>query len=171
MSKVFANGLENLGSIPGRVIPMTLKMTPPCLTLSNIRYVSRVKWSNPGKGVAPSPTPRCSSYWSPTLLLIYKQISFERLNWRRFSSFLLSMNKTFSKSYFMPPAELTLDYILWNYCLLDTTCFTYAEVNFIRVSILGYRRLTWLLQTSLHNSQEKNMSTSLWEKILWRWLI
>ena len=34
-----------------------------CLTLSNIRYVSSVKWSNPGKGVAPSPTPRCSSYW------------------------------------------------------------------------------------------------------------
>ena len=26
---------------------------PPCLTLSIIRYVSRVKWSNPGKGVAP----------------------------------------------------------------------------------------------------------------------
>ena len=34
----------------------------PHLTLSYIRYVSRVKWSNPGKGVAPSPTPRCSSY-------------------------------------------------------------------------------------------------------------
>ena len=28
-------------------------LIPPCLTLSNIRYVSRVKWSNPGKGVAP----------------------------------------------------------------------------------------------------------------------
>ena len=26
----------------------------PCLTLSNIRYISRVKWSNPGKEVAPS---------------------------------------------------------------------------------------------------------------------
>ena len=38
-------------------------MIPHCLTLSIIRYVSRVKWSNPGKGVAPSPTPRCSSYW------------------------------------------------------------------------------------------------------------
>ena len=25
---------------------------PPCLTLSIIRYGSRVKWSNPGKGVA-----------------------------------------------------------------------------------------------------------------------
>ena len=38
-------------------------MIPPCLTLSNIRYTSRVKWSNCGKGVAPSPTPWCSSYW------------------------------------------------------------------------------------------------------------
>ena len=38
-------------------------MIPPCLTLSNVRHVSRVKWSNPGKGVAPSPTPWCSSYW------------------------------------------------------------------------------------------------------------
>ena len=35
-------------------------LMPPCLTLSIIRYGSRVKWSNPGKGVAPSPTPRCS---------------------------------------------------------------------------------------------------------------
>ena len=35
---------------------------PPCLTLSIIRYGSRVKWSNPGKVVAPTPTPRCSSY-------------------------------------------------------------------------------------------------------------
>ena len=34
-----------------------------------LRYVSRVKWSNPGKGVAPSPTPRCSSYWKGSLLV------------------------------------------------------------------------------------------------------
>ena len=34
---------------------------PPCLTLSIIRYGSRVKWSNPEKGVPPSPTPQCSS--------------------------------------------------------------------------------------------------------------
>ena len=32
-------------------------LIPTCLTLSNIRYVSRVKWSNPGKGVASSLTP------------------------------------------------------------------------------------------------------------------
>ena len=37
-------------------------LIPPCLTFNIIRYVSRVKWSNPGKGVAPSPSPRCSSY-------------------------------------------------------------------------------------------------------------
>ena len=42
VGKVFANGPEDLISIPGLVIP-------PCLKLSNIRYVSRVKWSNPGK--------------------------------------------------------------------------------------------------------------------------
>ena len=44
-------------------------MLPPCLTLSNIRYVSRVKWSNPGKGVTPSPTSWWDSYWKGSLLV------------------------------------------------------------------------------------------------------
>ena len=44
-------------------------LIPPCLTLSNIRYISRVKWRNLGKGVAPSPTPWCSSYWKGSLLV------------------------------------------------------------------------------------------------------
>ena len=58
------NGQGDRGSIPGRAIPKTQKLylIPPCLTLSNIRYVSRVKWRNPEKGVATSPTPWCSSY-------------------------------------------------------------------------------------------------------------
>ena len=43
-------------------------LIPPCLTLSNIRYISRVKLSNPGKGVAPSPKRRCRSYWKGSLL-------------------------------------------------------------------------------------------------------
>ena len=62
---VFANGPGDRGSTPGQVIPKTLKkwdLIPPCLTLSIIRYISRVKWSNPGKGVAPPPTLWCSSY-------------------------------------------------------------------------------------------------------------
>ena len=41
-------------------------------------------------------------------------------------SFVLSMNKTFSKSYVTPLLELTLDYIVLNYCLLDPTCLNYA---------------------------------------------
>ena len=44
-------------------------LIPLCLTLSNIRYVSRVEWSNPRKGAVPSPTPRCSSYWKGSLLV------------------------------------------------------------------------------------------------------
>ena len=71
VGRMFANGLGDLGSIPGRVIPKTLKwyLIPPCLAHSDIRYVSRVKWSNPWKGVAPFPTPRCSSYWKRGLLV------------------------------------------------------------------------------------------------------
>ena len=56
---VFVNGPGDLGSIQG------LKkwyLMPLCLTLRIIRYGLRVKWSNPGQGVAPSPTPWCSSY-------------------------------------------------------------------------------------------------------------
>ena len=38
-------------------------LMPPCLTLSNIRFISRVKWSNPRKGVTPFSTPQCNSYY------------------------------------------------------------------------------------------------------------
>ena len=77
VGRVFANGPGDLGSIPGRVIPKTLKMVLDTSLLNiqqykvriegkveqiQIRYVSRVKWSNPGKGVACSP-----SYWKGSL--------------------------------------------------------------------------------------------------------
>ena len=54
MGRVFANGLGDLGSIPGCVIPKTLKtvLDTPLLNTQQIRYVSRVKWSNPEKRVA-----------------------------------------------------------------------------------------------------------------------
>ena len=41
-------------------------MIPPCLTLSNIRYVSRVKWSNPGKGVVGIEK---GAFWSPMTMV------------------------------------------------------------------------------------------------------
>ena len=69
MSRVFTNGPGKRGSIPGRVIPKSQKkvLDAPCSILSIIRYGSRVKWSTPGKGVAPSPTPQRSSYWKGSL--------------------------------------------------------------------------------------------------------
>ena len=69
VGRLFTNCLGNLGSTPDRVIPKTLKwyLILPCLTLSNIRYISRVKRSNTGNGVAPSPLPQCSSYWKGIL--------------------------------------------------------------------------------------------------------
>ena len=64
-------------------------LIPPCLTLSNIRYGSKVKWSNPENGVTPSSTPRCSSYWKGSLrvanfiLLIsnYVLVQWDGLKW------------------------------------------------------------------------------------------
>ena len=62
-SAMFGNGPRDEGSIPGRVIPKTQTwyLIPPILTLSNIKYVSRIKYINLGKGIAPSSTPRCCS--------------------------------------------------------------------------------------------------------------
>ena len=60
--RVFANGLRERGLIPVRVISKTQIMVLDASLLSIINYVSRVKWSNPGKGVAPSSIHRCSSY-------------------------------------------------------------------------------------------------------------
>ena len=65
VGRMFTNGPGDLGSIPGRVIPKTLKwyLISPYLTLCNIRYVSTVKQSSKGKGVTPSPASRCCNYW------------------------------------------------------------------------------------------------------------
>ena len=64
MSRVFANSLGDWDSSPGRVTPKTQKMVldAALLNTQHNKVGSRVKWSNPGNGVAPSPTPRCVSY-------------------------------------------------------------------------------------------------------------
>ena len=51
-----------IGSIPDRVIPKTQKW----YSLFNSKHFKvqiKGKWYNPAKGVAPSPTLRCYSYW------------------------------------------------------------------------------------------------------------
>ena len=71
VGRVFANGLGDLGSIPGHVIPKTLKMVldTPLLSTQQYKVGIKGKVSYPGKGVAPSPTPWCSSYWKGSLLV------------------------------------------------------------------------------------------------------
>ena len=51
---MFANGLEDRGSIPGRVIPKTQKMVHDTSLLNTQHYKVRnkVKWSNAGKVLA-----------------------------------------------------------------------------------------------------------------------
>ena len=43
VGRVFANGLGDLGSIPGRVIPMTLKMVLDTSLLNTQQYKVRIK--------------------------------------------------------------------------------------------------------------------------------
>ena len=64
MVTVFGNDPGDLGSIPGQVIPKTQKMVLDASLLNTQHYKiqTQLKWSNPEKGVVPSPTPWCSSY-------------------------------------------------------------------------------------------------------------
>ena len=63
-SRVFANGPGDLSSIPGRVIPKTQKIVLDTSLLNTQRYEVRIKGKveQSREGVAPSPTPWCSSY-------------------------------------------------------------------------------------------------------------
>ena len=62
--RVFANGPGDLGSNPGRVIPKTQKMVLDASLLNTQHYKVRIKGKveQSREGVAPSPTPWCSSY-------------------------------------------------------------------------------------------------------------
>ena len=64
VGRVFVNDLGDRGSIPGRFIPKTQKMVldASLLITQHYKVQIKVKWSNPGKGVLPAPTPQCSSY-------------------------------------------------------------------------------------------------------------
>ena len=54
MSRVFANGPGDRGSIPGWVISKTQKMVLDAALLNTQHYKVRLKWSNPVNGVVPS---------------------------------------------------------------------------------------------------------------------
>ena len=69
MHRIFANCPGDRGSISGWVKPKTQKMVLDASLLNTQNYKVRVKGkqSNSGKGIMPSLTYRCSSYWKMSL--------------------------------------------------------------------------------------------------------
>ena len=59
ISRMFTYGSGDRGSILGRVIPKTQKMVldTALLNIQHYKVLIRIKGSNPGNWVAPSPTP------------------------------------------------------------------------------------------------------------------
>ena len=81
MVRVFASGEETRVQSEVESYQRLKKwyLMPPCLTLSIIRYGSRVEWINPGNGLAPSSIPWCSSYRKGNLRVTFdygRQIYF-----------------------------------------------------------------------------------------------
>ena len=87
VGRVFVNGPGDQGLSQVELYQRLKKwyLILPCLTLSIIRFISRVKWSNPRKRVEPSPTSQslkrkplgCPRQQSPTYYIyIYIYIYF-----------------------------------------------------------------------------------------------
>ena len=72
--RIFCNGPSEQGSIPGQVISQDQKTVLDASLLNTQNHKVRIKgkWSNPGKGVAPFPTPRCGSYWKWILKVAFE---------------------------------------------------------------------------------------------------
>ena len=70
---MFANGPGDLGSIPGRVIPKTLKMVldTSLLNIQQYKVRNKGKVEQSRERSSPSPTPLCSSYWKESLLVAF----------------------------------------------------------------------------------------------------
>ena len=112
---MFANGLGDRGSIPGWVLPKTQEMVLDPTLLDTQHYKVRIKGKveQSRKGVVPSPTPRCSSYWKGNLQVTnYSQIHRVKKS--------CAANKTF---------------IRW--WLLDQTCFKAKALLLLTQSILS----------------------------------
>ena len=80
-------------------------------------------WSNPGKGVAPSPTPRCSSYLKGSLLvaldygLTYIYIYFTMIN--KYGLFIAIIKFRTTKKIFKYIRTLILPEKLYYYMKID----------------------------------------------------
>ena len=128
---------------------------PSCLTLSNIRYVSRAKLSNSGKGIAPSPTFRCSRYWKGSLqvaldygrqlyfllmcsLVFQFKVSYSRICCIPFLLLKFQLNNIF----------IGLIYSLFHYILRSFQVFYFHFVGYQHLSALLL--FPWIFAKRLH---------------------
>ena len=136
----------------------------PCLTLNIIRYGSRVKWSNLGNGVAPSPTLVAiekGASESPST----KVTNFTYLFWLWFfrllsSSLLLLVETRFSCCILRPYSGLPClsghrDDSTWKIIFKDFFFFPrlnhfYAQIN------RGLLRIQWLKRVSTNNNIDED---------------
>ena len=134
VGRVFVNSPGERDSIPGQVIPKIQKwhLTPPCLILTIIRDVSKVKLSNPVE--------RSSAITYSLLQKLLKRDT-SGLQVYFFTYFYLYKKDLF----FMKD-----NYVVWSKCLFI----------FIFHSLLGYRRVMLDNFCSWHLSEQKKVTWS-----------
>ena len=110
MVRVFTNGPETRVLSYQRFKKWYLM--PPSLTLSIIKYGSKVKRGNPGKGVASSPTPWCDSYRKGSLWVTLNSSRQLYLHSLLLIGSICTMKEVIFSLNFMPFFFL---YLLWRY--------------------------------------------------------
>ena len=159
---MFANGSGDLGSIPGRVKPKTQKMVLDASLLNTQHYKVRIKGKveQSREGVAPFPTPWCSSYRKGSLrvtldygrqlyllfLYVYIYIARETMIQSQVES-----NQKLKKWYLMPP------------CLsLSITMYTSrVEQSRERSSAHSYTSVLYLLKRDPSGRSQVRLPTLL----------
>ena len=115
-------------------------LIPPCLALSDIRYVLRVKWNILGKGVAASSTARCSSYWKGSLqVALYYSCQLYLL--------------------------LLIIVIICLHTVIWWEMFLFNTNNFCRCMIFYSSNLIQIIYTELYNLNLLNMFEVLWFQV------
>ena len=137
-------------------------MIPPCLTLSNIKYVSRVEWNNPGKGVALSPTLQCSSYWKGSLLvtLNYGHLLFLFIQYSIISKDIIIFPLLFGQTFF---SLLVLSWILsksLRWIIIITNSIYLYYIWHLRWSLMF---VSWSVRLTLNADNNKNVNINLFQ--------
>ena len=154
--RVFANGPGDLGSIPGRVIPKTQKMVldVSLLNTQHYRVLIKGKVEQSWEGVAPSPTPWCSSYRKGSLRvtldygrqLYFYLLTYAKLNCLKWSCFWH-----------------------WNCNYAKLNCLIYGDTDYFEIvagvlqgdtlaTYLSIICLDYVLRTSIDNMKENGLS-------------